>query len=83
MQFPNDRLASYLEKVRHLERDNMELETQIQESSECHEATVCLDYQSHFCTIEELQQKVGFAMLPIRGWQATVPRPNSASCLTL
>uniref|UniRef100_A0A8C9BXS9 IF rod domain-containing protein n=1 Tax=Phocoena sinus TaxID=42100 RepID=A0A8C9BXS9_PHOSS len=58
MQFPNDRLASYLEKVRHLERDNMELETQIQESSECHEATVCLDYQSHFCTIEELQQKI-------------------------
>ncbi|XP_067570321.1 keratin, type I cuticular Ha8-like [Pseudorca crassidens] len=58
MQFPNDQPASYLEKVRHLERDNMELETQIQESSECHEATMCLDYQSHFCTIEELQQKI-------------------------
>ncbi|XP_059989788.1 LOW QUALITY PROTEIN: keratin, type I cuticular Ha8-like [Lagenorhynchus albirostris] len=58
MQFPNDRPASYLEKVRHLERDNVELETQIQESSECHEATACLDYQSHFCTIEELQQKI-------------------------
>ncbi|XP_047563532.1 keratin, type I cuticular Ha8 [Lutra lutra] len=58
MQFLNDRLANYLEKVRQLERDNEELETKIRESSKCHESTVCPDYQSYFQTIEELQQKI-------------------------
>uniref|UniRef100_A0A8C3WYJ8 IF rod domain-containing protein n=1 Tax=Catagonus wagneri TaxID=51154 RepID=A0A8C3WYJ8_9CETA len=58
MQFLNDRLASYLEKVRQLERDNAELERRILETSKCHESTVCPDYQGHFRIIEELQQKV-------------------------
>uniref|UniRef100_A0A673VDI2 IF rod domain-containing protein n=2 Tax=Suricata suricatta TaxID=37032 RepID=A0A673VDI2_SURSU len=58
MQFLNDRLANYLEKVRQLERENAELETKIRESSKCHESTVCPDYQSYFRTIEELQQKI-------------------------
>ncbi|XP_044106158.1 keratin, type I cuticular Ha8-like [Neovison vison] len=58
MQFLNDRLANYLEKVRQLERDNEELETMIRESSKCHESTMCPDYQSYFQTIEELQQKI-------------------------
>ncbi|XP_022365207.1 keratin, type I cuticular Ha8-like [Enhydra lutris kenyoni] len=58
MQFLNDRLANYLEKVRQLERDNEELETKIRESSKCHESTMCPDYQSYFQTIEELQQKI-------------------------
>ncbi|XP_061245863.1 keratin, type I cuticular Ha8-like [Bos javanicus] len=58
MQFLNDRLASHLERVRQLERDNAELESQIRELSKCPESTVCLDYQSHFRIIEELQQKI-------------------------
>ncbi|VCW69285.1 unnamed protein product, partial [Gulo gulo] len=58
MQFLNDRLANYLEKVRQLERDNEELETRIRESSKCHESTMCPDYQSYFQIIEELQQKI-------------------------
>lgn len=58
MQFLNDRLANYLEKVRQLERENAELETTIRETSKCHETSVCPDYQSYFRTIEELQQKV-------------------------
>ncbi|XP_006924706.1 keratin, type I cuticular Ha8 [Pteropus alecto] len=58
MQFLNDRLANYLEKVRQLERDNAELETKIREWSKCHESTVCPDYQSYFRSIEELQQKI-------------------------
>uniref|UniRef100_A0A8D1J6F7 Keratin 33A n=1 Tax=Sus scrofa TaxID=9823 RepID=A0A8D1J6F7_PIG len=58
MQFLNDRLASYLEKVRQLERDNAELERQIQERSQKQEPLVCPNYQSYFRTIEELQQKV-------------------------
>ncbi|XP_006901772.1 PREDICTED: keratin, type I cuticular Ha8 [Elephantulus edwardii] len=58
MQFLNDRLANYLEKVRQLERDNAELETKIREFSQCQEPLVCPDYQSYFRTIEELQQKI-------------------------
>ncbi|XP_049623896.1 keratin, type I cuticular Ha8-like [Suncus etruscus] len=58
MQFLNDRLANYLEKVRQLERENAELETKIREWSKCHESTMCPDYQSYFRTVEELQQKI-------------------------
>ncbi|XP_006156036.1 keratin, type I cuticular Ha8 [Tupaia chinensis] len=58
MQFLNDRLANYLQKVRQLEKENAELETGIREISKCHESTVCPDYQSYFRTIEELQQKI-------------------------
>uniref|UniRef100_A0A8C4LKC0 IF rod domain-containing protein n=1 Tax=Equus asinus asinus TaxID=83772 RepID=A0A8C4LKC0_EQUAS len=58
MQFLNNRLANYLEKVRQLERDNAELETKILELSKCHESSVCLDYQNYFWTMEELQQKI-------------------------
>uniref|UniRef100_A0A8C9KIP2 IF rod domain-containing protein n=1 Tax=Panthera tigris altaica TaxID=74533 RepID=A0A8C9KIP2_PANTA len=58
MQFLNDRLASYLEKVRQLERENAELETRIRERCQQQEPFVCPSYQSYFRTIEELQQKV-------------------------
>ncbi|XP_016006479.2 keratin, type I cuticular Ha3-I-like [Rousettus aegyptiacus] len=58
MQFLNDRLASYLEKVRQLERDNAELESLIQERCQQQEPLMCSSYQSYFRTIEELQQKI-------------------------
>ncbi|KAM5212731.1 keratin, type I cuticular Ha3-I isoform 2-T2 [Hipposideros larvatus] len=58
MQFLNDRLASYLEKVRQLERDNAELECLIQERCQQQEPLMCPSYQSYFRTIEELQQKI-------------------------
>ena len=58
MQFLNDRLASYLEKERQLERENEELESRILERSEQQEPLLCPSYQSYFRTIEELQQKV-------------------------
>ncbi|XP_007465300.1 PREDICTED: LOW QUALITY PROTEIN: keratin, type I cuticular Ha5 [Lipotes vexillifer] len=57
MQFPNDRLASYLEKVRQPKWDSAELESHIQERSRPQDPLVCPDYQSYFWTIEELQQK--------------------------
>lgn len=81
MQFLNDRLASYLEKVRQLERDNAELERQIQERSQQQEPLVCPNYQSYFRTIEELQQKVrdlavisqrGEVAMPLNLWERTV-----------
>ncbi|XP_014391594.1 PREDICTED: keratin, type I cuticular Ha6 [Myotis brandtii] len=58
MQFLNDRLANYLEKVRQLERENAELESRIREWCECQIPYICPDYQSYFKTIEELQQKI-------------------------
>ncbi|XP_004685017.1 PREDICTED: keratin, type I cuticular Ha1 [Condylura cristata] len=58
MQFLNDRLASYLEKVRQLERENAELEGRIQEYCQQQVPYVCPNYQSYFRTIEELQQKI-------------------------
>ncbi|XP_008588068.1 PREDICTED: keratin, type I cuticular Ha3-I-like [Galeopterus variegatus] len=58
MQFLNDRLASYLEKVRQLERENAELESRIQERCQPQEPLLCPSYQSYFRTIEELQQKI-------------------------
>ncbi|MXQ98118.1 hypothetical protein E5288_WYG011731 [Bos mutus] len=58
MQFLNDRLASYLEKVRQLERENAELESRILERSQQQEPLLCPNYQSYFRTIEELQQKI-------------------------
>uniref|UniRef100_A0A8D0JR05 IF rod domain-containing protein n=1 Tax=Sus scrofa TaxID=9823 RepID=A0A8D0JR05_PIG len=58
MQFLNDRLANYLEKVRGLEELNAELECRIREQCEEDAPSVCPDYQSYFDTIEELQQKI-------------------------
>ncbi|XP_019522673.1 PREDICTED: keratin, type I cuticular Ha2 [Hipposideros armiger] len=58
MQFLNDRLANYLEKVRQLERENASLESKIQEVCQSQAPSMCPDYQSYFRTIEELQQKV-------------------------
>ncbi|OWK15022.1 KRT40 [Cervus elaphus hippelaphus] len=58
MQFLNDRLASYLEKVRGLEELNAELESRIREQCEEDVPLVCPDYQCYFDTIEDLQQKL-------------------------
>lgn len=57
MQFLNDRLANYLEKVRQLERENADLEGRIREWCEQQVPYMCPDYQSYFRTIEELQKK--------------------------
>lgn len=58
MQVLNDRLASYLEKVRQLEQENASLESRIREWCEQQVPYMCPDYQSYFRTMEELQKKV-------------------------
>lgn len=58
MQILNERLASYLEKVRMLEGENSELEEKIQEECGKTLPVLCPDYLSYYTTIEGLQQKV-------------------------
>ncbi|KFV15274.1 Keratin, type I cytoskeletal 42, partial [Pterocles gutturalis] len=63
MQNLNDRLASYLEKVRSLEKANSLIEKQIKEWYEKNTRDVRHDYSSYFKTIEDLQNKIGAAQL--------------------
>ncbi|XP_050767573.1 keratin, type I cytoskeletal 20-like isoform X2 [Gymnogyps californianus] len=63
MQNLNDRLASYLEKVRSLEKANSLIEKQIKEWYEKNTTDVRHDYSSYFKTIEDLQNKIGAAQL--------------------
>ncbi|PKU38787.1 type i cytoskeletal 20 [Limosa lapponica baueri] len=63
MQNLNDRLASYLEKVRSLEKANSLLEKQIKEWYESNSTDIQQDYSSYFKTIEDLRSKVAAAQL--------------------
>jgi len=60
MQNLNDRLASYLEKVRTLEKENGRLEKQIREWYE-KRTVITHDYSSYFAIINDLKDKISFA----------------------
>lgn len=58
MQNLNDRLASYLEKVRSLEQSNAKLEMQIKQWCETNGPSTTRDYSAYYKQIEELKNQV-------------------------
>ncbi|XP_029948786.1 keratin 98 [Salarias fasciatus] len=60
MQNLNDRLASYLEKVRTLEKENDRLDKQIREWYQ-NRTVISHDYSSYFAIIEDLKDKIRIA----------------------
>ncbi|XP_068118195.1 keratin, type I cytoskeletal 19-like [Hyperolius riggenbachi] len=58
MQLLNDRLASYLDKVRSLEQENAQLERKIREWYDKQVPYASPDFQAYFKTIEDLQNQI-------------------------
>ncbi|XP_003942846.1 keratin, type I cytoskeletal 20 [Saimiri boliviensis] len=63
MQNLNDRLASYLDKVRALEQSNSELEVQIKQWYETNAPSGGRDYSAYYRQIEELRNQIKDAQL--------------------
>ncbi|XP_044155457.1 keratin, type I cuticular Ha6-like [Bufo gargarizans] len=63
MQHLNDRLASYLEKVRSLEQENAQLERNIREWYDKNQPCTFPDFSSYFRTIQELQGQISSATI--------------------
>jgi acidic type I keratin len=76
MQNLNDRLASYLDKVRALEEANADLEVKIREWYKKQGPGPARDYSHYFKTIEELKSKVGASVCPLPEylfWNHSIP----------
>uniref|UniRef100_A0A8C5QTQ1 IF rod domain-containing protein n=1 Tax=Leptobrachium leishanense TaxID=445787 RepID=A0A8C5QTQ1_9ANUR len=58
MRLLNDRLASYLEKVRLLEQENAKMEKKIRDWYDTHQPQMLPNFNHYFETIQELQTKI-------------------------
>ncbi|XP_077314613.1 keratin, type I cytoskeletal 19-like [Lithobates pipiens] len=58
MRFLNDRLATYLEKVRSVEKENANLEKKIRDWYDKNHPQTLPDFSHYFAEMEELQRKV-------------------------
>ncbi|XP_075846894.1 keratin, type I cytoskeletal 20 [Microtus pennsylvanicus] len=63
MQNLNDRLASYLEKVRSLEQSNSRLEAQIKQWYETNAPSTVRDYSPYYAQIKDLQNQIKDAQM--------------------
>ncbi|XP_075702374.1 keratin, type I cytoskeletal 19-like [Rhinoderma darwinii] len=63
MQHLNDRLASYLEKVRSLEQENAQMERSIREWYDKNQPSTFPDFSCYFRTIQELQGQISSATI--------------------
>ncbi|XP_041499715.1 keratin, type I cytoskeletal 20 [Microtus oregoni] len=63
MQNLNDRLASYLEKVRSLEQSNSRLEAQIKQWYEANAPSTVRDYSPYYAQIKDLQNQIKDAQM--------------------
>uniref|UniRef100_A0A3B4AST5 IF rod domain-containing protein n=1 Tax=Periophthalmus magnuspinnatus TaxID=409849 RepID=A0A3B4AST5_9GOBI len=79
MQNLNDRLATYLDKVRKLENANAELELKIRQFLEGKASPTARDYSAFYATIAELQGKIQEATRVNGGIYLTIDNAKLAS----
>ncbi|KAM7068497.1 keratin, type I cytoskeletal 20 [Molossus nigricans] len=75
----NDRLASYLEKVRSLEQSNSQLEAQIKQWYESNVPSISRDYSAYYKQIADLQSQIKDAQMQNAQWVLKIDNAKLAA----